>query len=319
MTRPPPRSGRRISGLSATFGSSCSLSTCSPWRRRRRSGTRRSTSRPPGCSAFRTRRATRSSSSWPTPSACCRWPSRTRSGSTCSRPSPARRPRRSGSWWRSAGSGASCRSAGRGTARRSAACWSAPPRGRCGTSRTVNEKVYTVSLLSIALVMWLVVRWGDDEPGPAPGPLAGAHRLRAGAHRDQPPDGLPGRPGAGDLRPVDRLAGGHPALGRRDVLRPPAGRERRVARHVQGRQPPPARCSSCSPWPCWATRSGGRPRTPLVYLGILAVVVGISLNYLWLPMRAAQYPADQRGRARRASSARRCRTCSTGCSTASRR
>ncbi|MBA3316600.1 MAG: DUF2723 domain-containing protein, partial [Gemmatimonadales bacterium] len=30
----------------------------------------------------------------------------------------------------------------------------------------VNEKVYTVSLLSIALVMWLVVRWGDDEPGP---------------------------------------------------------------------------------------------------------------------------------------------------------
>ncbi|HET8835644.1 MAG TPA: DUF2723 domain-containing protein, partial [Gemmatimonadales bacterium] len=31
---------------------------------------------------------------------------------------------------------------------------------------TVNEKVYTVSLLCIALVMWLVVRWGDDEPGP---------------------------------------------------------------------------------------------------------------------------------------------------------
>ena len=30
---------------------------------------------------------------------------------------------------------------------------------------TVNEKVYTLSLLSIALVMWLVVRWGDDEPG----------------------------------------------------------------------------------------------------------------------------------------------------------
>ena len=51
-------------------------------------------------------------------------------------------------------------------ARRSAACSWARPRGRCGTSRTVNEKVYTVSLLSIALVMWLVVRWGDDEPGP---------------------------------------------------------------------------------------------------------------------------------------------------------
>src|ERR687895_471919 len=30
---------------------------------------------------------------------------------------------------------------------------------------TVNEKVYTLSLLSMAIVMWLVVRWGDDEPG----------------------------------------------------------------------------------------------------------------------------------------------------------
>lgn len=29
---------------------------------------------------------------------------------------------------------------------------------------TVNEKVYTVSLFSIALVMWLVVRWADDPP-----------------------------------------------------------------------------------------------------------------------------------------------------------
>src|SRR5437899_12434931 len=26
----------------------------------------------------------------------------------------------------------------------------------------VNEKVYTLSLLSIALVLWLVVRWGDQ-------------------------------------------------------------------------------------------------------------------------------------------------------------
>ena len=29
----------------------------------------------------------------------------------------------------------------------------------------VNEKVYTVSLLSIALVLWLVVHWGDEPPG----------------------------------------------------------------------------------------------------------------------------------------------------------
>ncbi|MGH7580239.1 MAG: hypothetical protein ACREM9_08710, partial [Gemmatimonadales bacterium] len=37
------------------------------------------------------------------------------------------------------------------------------------------------------------------------------------------------------------------------------------------------------------------PRDPLVYLGLLAVMVGISLNYLWLPLRAAQYPAINEG------------------------
>jgi hypothetical protein len=37
------------------------------------------------------------------------------------------------------------------------------------------------------------------------------------------------------------------------------------------------------------------PRDPLVYLGLLAVVVGISLNYLWLPLRAAQYPPINEG------------------------
>ena len=30
---------------------------------------------------------------------------------------------------------------------------------------TVNEKVYTVSLFSMALVTWLAVHWGDDAPG----------------------------------------------------------------------------------------------------------------------------------------------------------
>ena len=31
---------------------------------------------------------------------------------------------------------------------------------------TVNEKVYTVSLLSIALVMWFCIHWGDEPEGP---------------------------------------------------------------------------------------------------------------------------------------------------------
>src|SRR3989442_8169698 len=32
----------------------------------------------------------------------------------------------------------------------------------------VNEKVYTLSLLSVALVLWLILRWGDQPPGEAP-------------------------------------------------------------------------------------------------------------------------------------------------------
>jgi hypothetical protein len=31
----------------------------------------------------------------------------------------------------------------------------------------VNEKVYTLSLVSIALILWLIVRWDDQEPGEA--------------------------------------------------------------------------------------------------------------------------------------------------------
>ena len=129
---------------------------------------------------------------------------------------------------------------------RSAACWSGATSWTVWNQSTVNEKVYTVSLLSIALVMWLVVRWGDDEPGPAPRPLAGAHRLRAGAHLHQPHDGLAGRAGLvvyvlwTDWRVFTR------------------------------------------PWVHRRRRS-------------LAVVVGISLNYVWLPMRAGQYPPINEG------------------------
>src|SRR5262249_60948401 len=31
---------------------------------------------------------------------------------------------------------------------------------------TVNEKVYTVSMFSTALIAWLGVHWADDKPGP---------------------------------------------------------------------------------------------------------------------------------------------------------
>jgi hypothetical protein len=158
----------------------------------------------------------------------------------------------------------------------------------------VNEKVYTVSLLSIAVVMWLVVRWGDDEPGP---------------HRDR---WLVLIAYVLALTATNHLMGflALPALGIYVLWT-----DWRVA--VQ-------------PWAvvtfyalllavsgAWLDMFKGdgptgpllillslavlgyalwrSPKDPLVYLGIAAVVVGISLNYLWLPLRAAQYPAINEG------------------------
>jgi len=110
---------------------------------------------------------------------------------------------------------------------------------------TVNEKVYTVSLLSIALVMWLVVRWGDDEPGP---------------HRDR---WLVLIAYVLALSSTNHLMGG---------LAVPA-----LVVYVL--------------WTDWRVIT-----RPTVLVGILlAVVVGVSLNYIWLPMRAAQYPPINEG------------------------
>ncbi|MGH7513084.1 MAG: glycosyltransferase family 117 protein [Gemmatimonadales bacterium] len=110
---------------------------------------------------------------------------------------------------------------------------------------TVNEKVYTVSLLSIALVMWLVVRWGDDEPGP---------------HRDR---------WLVLIAYVMALSSTNHLMG---VLAGPA-----LVVYVL--------------WTDWRVVT-----RPTVIVGVLlAVVVGVSLNYLWLPMRAAQYPAINEG------------------------
>jgi transmembrane protein TMEM260 (protein O-mannosyltransferase) len=110
---------------------------------------------------------------------------------------------------------------------------------------TVNEKVYTVSLFSIALVMWLVVRWGDDAPGP---------------HRD---------------RWLVLIA---------YVLALTS------TNHLMGLLAVPALVVYVL-WTDWRVIT-----RPTVLAGIvLAAVVGISLNYLWLPMRAAQYPPINEG------------------------
>ncbi len=158
----------------------------------------------------------------------------------------------------------------------------------------VNEKVYTVSLLSIALVMWLVVRWGDDEPGP---------------HRDR---WLVLIAYVLALTATNHLMGflALPALGIyvlwtdwRVAVQPwaivtfyallLAVTGRWLDMFVGDGPTGPlllVLTVGVAGYALWRS-----PRDPLVYLGVLAVVVGISLNYLWLPLRAAQYPPINEG------------------------
>jgi hypothetical protein len=159
---------------------------------------------------------------------------------------------------------------------------------------TVNEKVYTVSLLSIALVLWLVLRWGDDAPG---------------SHRDR---WLVLIAYVLALTSTNHLMGflALPALlvyvvwtDWRTVTRPWAiVTFYALMLAVSGKW-----IGLLHP----GTTEGGiillvsllvagyalwrSPRDTLVYLGLLAVVVGVSLNYLWLPIRSAQYPPINEG------------------------
>jgi hypothetical protein len=159
----------------------------------------------------------------------------------------------------------------------------------------VNEKVYTVSLLSIAVVMYLVVRWGDDEPGP---------------HRDR---WLVLIAYVLALTATNHLMGflAVPALAIyvlwtdwRVAIRPWAivtfyflllavsGKWLDMAPGGDGASGPILLLVTAGVLGYAFWRS---PRDPLVYLGILAVVAGISLNYVWLPMRAGQYPPINEG------------------------
>jgi len=162
---------------------------------------------------------------------------------------------------------------------------------------TVNEKVYTVSMLSTALVLWLGVHWADDAPG---------------QHRDR---------WLVLIAYVIALSSTNHMMG---VLAGPA-----VAIYVLLTEP----SMLLKPWVLWlgvllglavsnkwtevidgppesrvlllavaaallaytAWRDLSEFRRPMLYLAILAVVVGISLNYLFLPIRSAQYPPINEG------------------------
>lgn len=158
---------------------------------------------------------------------------------------------------------------------------------------TVNEKVYTLSLLSIAVVMWLVVRWGDDEPG---------------THRDR---WLVLIAYVMALTSTNHLMGvlALPALAVyvlwtdwRTVLRPWAvvtfwalllavtGKWTDMFLGGSLQVPLIVATLVVFGYALWKS-----PRDPLVYLGLTAVIVGISLNYAWLPLRAAQFPPINEG------------------------
>jgi len=162
---------------------------------------------------------------------------------------------------------------------------------------TVNEKVYTVSMLSTALVLWLGVHWADDEPG---------------QHRDR---------WLILIAYIIALSSTNHMMG---VLAAPA-----VAVYVLLTEP----AMLLKPWVLWLGlllglavsnqwtalidgpaemqlvigialaillgytfwRDPGEFGRPMLYLAIAAVVIGISLNYVFLPIRAAQYPAINEG------------------------
>ncbi len=158
---------------------------------------------------------------------------------------------------------------------------------------TVNEKVYTVSLLSMALVMWIAVHWADDEPGP---------------HRDR------------WLILIGYLLTLSSTNHMMGVLAAPA-----VAIYVLWTD----WRAAARPWVIllgwlvliaasgvWTEALSGTTtgivvavvtvglmawsiiadaKNPFLWLSVLAVVVGISLNYVFLPIRAAHLPAINEG------------------------
>lgn len=110
---------------------------------------------------------------------------------------------------------------------------------------TVNEKVYTVSMLSIALVAWIIVRWADQPPG-----------ARHDRHLVLIAYLLA-------LTSTNHLMG---------ILALPL-----VAVYVLWTEP----------------RALLRPA--VLVGGLIAILVGISINYIYLPIRAGQYPPINEG------------------------
>jgi hypothetical protein len=165
---------------------------------------------------------------------------------------------------------------------------------------TVNEKVYTLSMLSMAVVTWLAVHWGDDE--------AGQHRDRwliliafvIALSSTNHMMGVLALPAVGIyvlwtdwrvlLKPWAALMGWLLLLG-------VSGKLAQLIFELLGRAPVDpitglggAVLLGLLGWALVEDR-----KNPLLYLGIAAVIIGLSPNYIFLPMRAAQFPPINEG------------------------
>jgi hypothetical protein len=193
---------------------------------------------------------------------------------------------------------------------------------------TVNEKVYTVSLLSIAMIVWCMVRWADLPDSPRRNGLLILAAYLAALTSTNHMMGVLALPVIAiyvfwtqprlALQPWVLLMAWVLLLGVSGVL----GDSLTVLHSVlfgQGNftgnfsNPVTALtyghavdgASSLSA----LTRIGGLlsiagiagwgiykdRRNPLLYVGVLAVVVGLTLNYVYLPIRAGQHPPINEG------------------------
>src|SRR5688572_18674488 len=162
---------------------------------------------------------------------------------------------------------------------------------------TVNEKVYTVSMLTIAIVMWLVVRWGDTTDGARRDRLMIAIAYVTALSSTNHLMGVLVGPAVlmyvlftdwqQLLKPWMLLLGWVLLLAVSNkfgaLADPAAGGSALMVTLIT---------AGLFAYAFWKA-----PRDPRVYLTVTLIIVGVTLNYVYLPIRAAQYPAINEGEA----------------------
>jgi len=185
---------------------------------------------------------------------------------------------------------------------------------------TVNEKVYTVSLLSIAMIVWCMVRWADLPDSPRRNGLLILAAYLAALTSTNHMMGVLALPVIAvyvfwtqprlALQPWVLLMAWVLLLGVSGVL----GDSLTVLTHGGNWSNPQSALTYSgavdgSSAVAALTRLGGLVgivaiagwgiytdrRNPLLYVGVLAVLVGLTLNYVYLPIRAGQHPPINEG------------------------